>query len=72
MKDIKKEDVENDLPEESPLYGINYCMDKLYKDKTKESDDDVVEGLMYYELLAALTLAQKCLMKHVKKSIKNK
>ena len=67
MKDISKEEIEKDLPGESPLYAIKYSLDMLYSDSTINSDDYVADGLMYDELLATLTIARNCLIKHGEK-----
>ncbi|MCX6700934.1 MAG: hypothetical protein NTV68_13625 [Methanomicrobiales archaeon] len=61
MKDYTQEEWENDeYPQDSALYCINFCLGQLYEDQTHTIGDVVCNGrLTFEELIGALLLARK-------------
>lgn len=58
MKDFDKSELEAGRPSADLMEGIEYCLDALYKDSTKEISDFIVEGLTFEELIGVLLLAK--------------
>ena len=59
MKDYDQAFLEGRRPTTiTALQGIDFCLEQLYGDKTKEITDEVVAGLTFEELIGILLLAR--------------
>ena len=58
MKDVTKATAEASRPSLSAKAGVDFCLDQLYADKEKKTNQLVAAGLTYEELLGALLLAR--------------
>ena len=58
MKGINKTEFAKSRPLISPLDAIDFCLEKLYDDKTHEIRSEFVTGLSFEELIGALILAR--------------
>jgi len=58
MKDITREALEAHRPLISTMEAITFCLEQLYRDKSKCLEDEVVDALIYEELIGALLLAR--------------
>jgi len=59
MKDYTQQQFENGSPRVTALYGINFCLERLYADREKLSTDDVVADLAFIELIGVLIAARE-------------
>lgn len=59
MKDYTKEQLESNRPVGDAAVLVDFCLGRLYEDKTKRVMQEVVRGLTYEELIAALLLARE-------------
>ena len=50
--------LERSRPNITALKGVNFCLDQLYKDKTKSITDEIVQHLTFEELIGALLVAR--------------
>ena len=58
MKDFTQNELEKSRPSIDTLEAINFCLEKLYEDNTKNTSDYIVKNLTFEELLGALLLAR--------------
>ena len=58
MKGCSKESLEEERPQIGCLEAIDFCLDRLYRDKQHEIRDEIVRGLCFEELIGALLLAR--------------
>ena len=58
MKGFDKKELESGRPSIDVLYGINYCLNALYAEPTKNMDDFAVKNLTYEEIIGVLLLAK--------------
>ncbi len=58
MKDHSKTSLESSRPRVTAFEAITFCLDRLYEDKTKEICDEVVDGMIFEELIGALLMAR--------------
>ncbi len=54
MKGCTETELNDSRPMVEPSDTINFCLRKLYENKTKELKDEVVKGLTFEELIGAL------------------
>lgn len=68
MKNATQEQLCTGRPDEDPWQAVQFCLDRLVEDKTKNTHDCVVLGLSYEELIGALLLArdaiERCSVDH--------
>lgn len=67
MKDFTKEEYEK-VPDESIfdiIEHINYCLDRLFDDKTKTHNDNVVDDLTYEEIIGVLQQSKNYLKNEI-------
>jgi hypothetical protein len=58
MKDITQQQWEAGRPRGTAVELINFCLSALYKDKDHYSNDEIVHGLTFEELIGALLVAR--------------
>ena len=58
MKDCDQASLEERRPTITALEGINFCLKRLYEDKTKRIGEEVVANLTFEELIGVLLLAR--------------
>jgi hypothetical protein len=58
MKDYDQKELESGRPNIELLEGLEYCLNALYRDNTKNFTDKIVDGLTYEELIGVLLLAK--------------
>ncbi len=61
MLDVSQEELEASIPniEVDAESSVDFALKKLYEDKEHSIEDEVVNGLMFEELVGALLLAKE-------------
>ena len=63
MRNYSQKSLESSRPKESALTTIEHCLRRLYADTKTDTNQLVVEGLSFEELIGALLLARDALKK---------
>lgn len=58
MRDYSQEELESSRPNEDALHCVEFCLEQLFKDRTKRTEQ-VVAGVCTYEELIGALLAAK-------------
>jgi hypothetical protein len=58
MKDFTKKQLEENRPNLSAKEAINFCLQRIYADSIKTTNDFIVDGLTFEEIIGALLLAR--------------
>lgn len=58
MKDWSQQYLEEGRPNITALDGVNFCLEQLYLDKTKNVTDEIVRNLTFEELIGVLLVAR--------------
>jgi hypothetical protein len=59
LKDISQESWEAADPPAEALKVVRFCLQQLYKNRTRRGEDEVVESLTFEELIGALRAAER-------------
>ena len=58
MRDYSQKSYEEGRPSNTALHCVNFCLQQIYADNTKDREDEIVHHLTFEEVIGALLLAR--------------
>lgn len=66
MRNCSKRELTASRPEMSAFSAVDFCLNQLYRDRSKRLNDLVAKNLSYEELIGALLLARDLAKKAIR------